>query len=284
MLKKLNPSPKENLKNRFHDHPLMLTCQKVFRHYMASMERFDFTTEDLFVEVAAVIDGIFANPQEARLYLSELWDNLKIQMKRKADFTPPQADLDKVCGVLHYVVAATLSLHWREYYNTELVGVLHEIVKRKQVFVDGDEQEQIVSNLCKYAEGLGEWVNKYEDGSEWLSEDIESTITNQSRDKRSLAHGFFTLVPKPERANVVVERLHELMAGKTHPKDIVKPIRAAIDAGAISRPTWGKFCAEFGENKLKSSSSLDNYTNPDKAPYIDAAFQTMVNEFKSLIS
>ena len=121
LLKKLKESPNQRLRNRFHDHPLLLTCQQVFRHYMAEMKSFGFTSEDLFIEVANVIDSIFKNPHGASQYIEEMWDELKIELKTRENHAPPQEDLNTVCGALFYVVAAVLSLHWRAYYNTTIV-------------------------------------------------------------------------------------------------------------------------------------------------------------------
>ena len=182
MLKKLNQNPRENLRSKFRDHPLMLTCSAVFHHYMADMEQFDFTEEDMFVEVAKVLDNILGNPSGAQQYISELWDDLKIDLKRQSQTSPPQADLDTVCGVLHYVVAATLSLHWHSFYKESLVGQIREIVADKHIFPTEKEQERIIDNLCKSAVKLDEWINHYDESSEWLSDEIALAI-NSRKDK-----------------------------------------------------------------------------------------------------
>ncbi len=183
MLKKLNPNLAEKMRNRFHDHPLLLTCEQTFRHYMAEMEEFDFTAEELFVEAAKVLDTIFSEPTSAPRYLQGLWDDLKIQMKQNARSASPQADLDVVCGVLFYVVAATLSLHWREYYNKELVDVLRNIVEKRGLFSDKEELEQMISNLCSHAEGLDKWINEYDDSEVWLSDEIEEALAAQQSEE-----------------------------------------------------------------------------------------------------
>jgi hypothetical protein len=150
---------------------------------MASMELFDFTAEDLFVEVADVLDTIFCEPTSAPKYLQGLWDDLKIKMKQNARSASPQKDLDMVCGVLFYVVAATLSLHWREYYNKELVSQLRDIVERKGLFSNKDEQEQIISNLCSHAEGLDKWINQYDESDVWLSDEIKNCLSSCNKPK-----------------------------------------------------------------------------------------------------
>lgn len=176
MLKKLEESQRERLRSRFHDHPLYLTCQQVFRHYMAEMQSFYFTSEDLFVEAANVIDTFFDDPQSTPQYVDSLWDNLKITMKCKEKSAPPQDDLNIVCGVLFYVVAATLSLHWREFFNTEIVEKLYKIVGQKALFLKEGEEKEIINNICCHSEGLEDWINEYEDSNEWLSIEIERCL------------------------------------------------------------------------------------------------------------
>ena len=166
----------EKLRSKFREHPLLLTCQQAFRHYMASMESFNFTSEDLFVEAATVIDEIFDAPADALQYIEDLWDNLKIKLKGRTQPVPSQTDLNTVCSVLFYVVAATMSLHWREYYNKEIVGLLRQLVEKKGLFIDEDEQKEIIDKLCMNSEGLEAWINEYEDSEEWLTDEIEACL------------------------------------------------------------------------------------------------------------
>lgn len=93
---------------------------------------------------------------------------------------------------------------------------------------------------------------------------------------------FARLVSCPDKAEAVIRTLHELMDGQNLPKDIVMPVRAAMEAGAIRRPTWAEFCAEFGHGKLKSKSSLSKYTEKSYR-FDDEAFQVTIEKFKSLI-
>lgn len=175
-LKKSEASQAEKLRHKFHDHPLLLTCQNVFHHYMADISQFDFTSEDLFFVAAKVIDEIFEDPTDAPQYINGLWDNVKIELKKDAIVFPPQEDLNSVCKVLFYVVAATLSLHWKAYYNTTLVSLLYEVVDEKRLFNEKKEQRVIIANLCKHAEALEGWINRYEDSREWLTDEIEACL------------------------------------------------------------------------------------------------------------
>lgn len=77
------------------------------------------------------------------------------------------------------------------------------------------------------------------------------------------ARGFAVLVTQPDKAGAILERLHSLVDRQSRPHAVMMPIRAAMEAGAISRPTWGQFCAEFGDNKVSSKSLLAKYISKD---------------------
>jgi len=178
MLKNLEKSQVEKLRSKFREHPLLLTCQQAFRHYMASMESFNFTSEDLFVEAAIAIDEVFDSPTDAPQYIEDLWDNLKIKLKSRTQPVPSQSDLNTVCSVLFYVIAATMSLHWREYYSKEVVNLLRRKVEKERMLTDEDEQNEIIKNLCKHSEGLEDWINEYEDSGVWLTDEIETCLAS----------------------------------------------------------------------------------------------------------
>lgn len=95
--------------------------------------------------------------------------------------------------------------------------------------------------------------------------------------------GFHTLVTRPEQAALIVARLHLLMEGQLKPKDVMMPIRAAMDAGALKRPTWKQFCAEFGSDRISGKSSFSCYTNPESAPYTGEGFALITREFRAMM-
>lgn len=84
------------------------------------------------------------------------------------------------------------------------------------------------------------------------------------------------------KVDEVVHLLAQLMEGKTKPKDVLMPVRAAMDAGVIRRPTWEEFRGEFGKEKLKSKSSYSDYTKLDIQPYSGKDFETMKAAFEAL--
>ena len=64
------------------------------------------------------------------------------------------------------------------------------------------------------------------------------------------------------KAHEIISTLIGFMEGKVKPKDVVMPIRAAIDAGAIRKPTLNEFTVVFGDWRIKSKSSLTFCISP----------------------
>lgn len=114
-----------------------------------------------------------------------------------------------------------------------------------------------------------------------IIESISEAKTSMKQ-KCACSEEFKRLVVKPECTDKVIARLHELMDGRTRPKDILMPLRAAMEAGAIRRPTWAEFIMEFG-SKRASKASLSDYTDTTKEKYVgEPQFQLMVEEFRQL--
>ena len=103
------------------------------------------------------------------------------------------------------------------------------------------------------------------------------------KQEAAISEDFKKLVTKPECADKVVTRLHELSDGKQKPRDLLMSMRAAMEAGALRRPTWAEYMSEFG-SKRTSKTSLSDYTDPTKNKFEDEPqFWVMVEEFRRLI-
>ena len=93
----------------------------------------------------------------------------------------------------------------------------------------------------------------------------------------------YPFIIKSECAERVINKLLSLVKDKKGPKDKVMPVRAAIDAGAIRRPTFAEIQDTFGKGFV-SKSSYHNYTNPDQHPYdANPSFTLLVSEFKKIV-
>lgn len=148
----------------------------------------------------------------------------------------------------------------------------------RDFFVDKKELYQRMKN-----DGINEeqWkyfflhICRFEEYEKWIEE-----LQHPAPARKGLR----AYVVKPEKADIIVNRIIELVNAQGKPKQIMMPIRAAIDAGAIERPNWESFEDEFGKGKLRSKTSFSDYTNPEKQPYTTTGYQSLVEGFKQIIS
>lgn len=80
--------------------------------------------------------------------------------------------------------------------------------------------------------------------------------------KKVSPNDLYSLCTESSKAEALVAKLQELTSGKTTPKALVMPTRAAMDLGELSRPSYEQFLAAFNlDAKDVSKSSYNNYTN-----------------------
>lgn len=87
-----------------------------------------------------------------------------------------------------------------------------------------------------------------------------------------------------DRADEIIAILHKMIEGCKEARDVVKPFRAAIDAGVIDRPSWPVFIAEFPEAAC-AKSTFERRTNPEDDYYrvkCKGTFEALVEYFAKL--
>lgn len=92
----------------------------------------------------------------------------------------------------------------------------------------------------------------------------------------------FISFPLQEKEILALLRKH--LEGQQTPKDKLRPVRAAQEAGAIRRPTLKEMQRAFPEHFQMNSSSFYKYTRDDYTPYQDQAFLTLTELFRQLLS
>ena len=117
-------------------------------------------------------------------------------------------------------------------------------------------------------------VFKIEEYSRWIDE-----LEENNKPRKTIRD----FVPRHDIADVVFDKIKSHIQKAKKPKEIVKPFRAAYDAGVLERPTWDAFVADFGKDMIKSETSFNSYTNPESKPYSGPAYDVIVGDFKKLL-
>ena len=170
MQSKLSQSQIEGVSERYHDHPLLVACRQAFECYEADMQRLLFAPEEIFLEAAIIIDRLLTDPDSAISYVNGLWNALKIKIRRWEP-EAPQDDLNKISGAILYVVAAVLCQHSQHFFNDDLKDKILALAKHNMP-AGVEEEERVIRELSRCADGLYEWLLTYEDNDILLSEEI----------------------------------------------------------------------------------------------------------------
>jgi len=273
MKKRLEGSQQERIAERFRDHPLLKACHAAFTDFQAGMSYLLFSPVEVFVETVDVIDELFDEAIDNDVYISGLWNSLTIKYKLWLPGTPDDEVQTAVCSVF-YTVAVSLSVCDESYYREKLKqAMLNELYKHKSIVKQ--QEDAVIVHLATYANELKVWMDEYVQSDYYFSDEIEAALKGEQL--------FSHAVNNPQKITPIIKKLHQLMEGKQKPKDVMMPIRAAMDAGAIRRPTDEEFCNEFGTDRVKGKSSINDYTNPDRSPYKGPDFEAMKTEFKTII-
>ena len=130
-------------------------------------------------------------------------------------------------------------------------------------------------------------TNIFQDRQENIQINGQDMQVTPSRSPQPSAAARYPFVLYKEKAEEVIGLLRRYMEGinSNKPKDLMMPVRAAFDAGAIRKPSYAEFMTAFPSLAPKNKSSFDMYFRRDIAhPYeLIPAFATMVEAFKKCI-
>ena len=270
---RLSDKEQSKVKECFREHPLLTACQHAFKCYQANMAPLLFSPEEVFYEASVILDHIHELPHtnEVQKYIADLWNELRIKLSKWEKNSTPN-NLDLAVSAVLYTAAMVMNRYWTTFYYSDVTSWLLQAIM-DNMKVDYQEMTRVFCGFLDENDGIEDWINNVYDGC--FSDEIEAAMKGKQL--------FASAVSYPQKSNVIIQCIHDLMVGKNKPKDVMMPIRAAIDAGAIRRPTKEEFYNEFGSDRVKGKSSIDDYTNPEKTPYTGADFDAMKNKFKSII-
>ena len=109
---------------------------------------------------------------------------------------------------------------------------------------------------------------------------IEKLMPVKTEDTLKNTSGFRSAIIAEEYADEITDLLHKFMKGKSAPKDIMRPVRAAIDAGVLRPLSYLEFKQEFGSILGNSISSLNKYINKEYTGFKkDSLYEMMKQKF-----
>lgn len=103
-------------------------------------------------------------------------------------------------------------------------------------------------------------------------------LTNEEKESEFLSN----LILDSSCKNQITALIKTKLEGKTKPKDIMRPFRAAYNAQVISRPIWESYKAIYGEKNIKKSSFNSYLGKYCKSLDEEKEYNWLLNKFKEV--
>lgn len=176
----LKENEKEKLQNTFREHPIRLTCYKLFIPLKGRLNGLLATPEDVFCQTAWLLDYLLGSPNINQRQVDSLWDML---LNRIRDWKPDATEHDKqvVVGTVFMLVRAILTQHTESIFHETICELLDNTTEREMVGCNEKELNGINQRLIEQSPALCEWINSYDEADEWLSDQIANTIVVKNR-------------------------------------------------------------------------------------------------------
>ena len=130
MLKQLNESQAEGVRNIYRKHPLYVACQQVYTPQMAKMDGVVAEVEDVFCEVVFLLDNLITEERLTQTYVDNCWSEVMIDVRRwQHDAT--LRDRKDVAATVFGVTSSVLGHHWNPDYSDVVRQLLQTTIERE---------------------------------------------------------------------------------------------------------------------------------------------------------
>lgn len=176
----LGKSEKQKLRKHFceeRQHPLFLVCDAVFCSRGARLEGVKADGEDVFREVATLLDKLMAAPEHTinQDDVDGFYTRLVNDVREWQHSTP--ADRIVIADTVFRIVRKLMCHQWDLWHSEWIYNMMGSTLNRESRKADGAEIQEFESRLMMYSEQLNDWINLDYDGS--LYKEIEEVTTGK---------------------------------------------------------------------------------------------------------
>lgn len=246
-----------------HDNaadPMLKAIHNVCAHYETEMHMFALCPEEVYMECIHLSDDILSKGESFSDEVHLLWHQL-FNEYRRFDRAVQESEIQLAVTVVLASLCVCLNTSKHDYYCDTLVMLIMQ-----QTF----EQNKECSNIFKKI--YADFTPYFESIDEWFDKRVNIKKTSP----------FEKYILRKDSKEKILQLLHNHIDQQTKPKDILKPLRAAIDSGVVSRPSCDDFTEEF---QTVSSSTYERCTNTlaDPHPYCkNKDFIELKSQFESI--
>lgn len=195
----------------------------MFKPCRGRLNGLDATEYDVFYESACLLDYILYTPGINQGIVNSLWDNLLLNIRK---WKPDATEYDKlvVSSTVFYIVRATLTQYYNTYYSETVCNLLIQKLDLELKEHNDSKLEGFHQQAIELSVELSDWINKYEDADEWLSDKIADTISSRKDKNDNDFHPIGTTFTKTtlltdKQIDIMGQRLTQANKLKALPDD-----------------------------------------------------------------
>lgn len=144
----------------------------------ARLNGLEATEYDVFYESACLLDYLLYTSDINQDKVNSLWTNLLLNIRK---WKPDATDYDKqvVSGTVFHIVRATLAQYHNTYFSETICNLLIQKLELELKECNDDRLKESHQQVIELSKEVADWINKYEDAKEWLSDQIYDVISLQ---------------------------------------------------------------------------------------------------------
>lgn len=293
-------SETSEVEHEYQDNVLLKFLRSVALEWSSCAKEFSLTAAELFYNVIYSLDQLKGTIEkdERITYCHQLWDEVyeRITEQSSAD----EQELKNAASLVAVTTGQCLCAIDRLFFFDEIMALFTCSEMRNR----GLGQKMLIGLKPIVDENRNKavkaWLSGYMKGMTFISDEIEDLMRNLRsttgclvtstpnhhtiKNKSSENQNTYPFVINSALASFIITKIQTYLKDKkrTQPKDVMRPVRAAQDAGMIRRITYEEMKLAFPGYCPASRSSVIKYTREDEKPYTDNAFIEMVKDFELL--
>ena len=174
---KLTKSEKQRLRKYFGDerqHPLFVACDNVFSARAARLQGVKADGEDVFREVAALLDFLWEAPQGSLCQrdVNELYTRLVNDVRDWEHSTP--IDREIIADTIFRIVRKMMCHYYPLWHSEQVFRMMGATLEHGSRKLDNEDVQEFDSQLYTFSVPLNAWVNQDYEGH--LSDEIKEVV------------------------------------------------------------------------------------------------------------
>lgn len=177
MQQKLTKPEKQKLRKHFGEeqkHPLFVACDNVFNARAARLQGVKADGEDVFREVAALLDFLKEAPERSlrQQDVNELYTRVVNDVRDWEQSTP--RDREIIADTVFRIVRKLMCHYWPLWHSEQVFRMMGVTLEHEARKLDSEDVQELDDRLSEFSVTLDAWVNQDYEGQ--LSDEIKEVV------------------------------------------------------------------------------------------------------------